>query len=644
MSLLLILNSTNTTTETTLSALTTKPDSIVSVSALISEQLPSFVRQDHTRLTEFMEAYYEWMEQKSGTVYSTAVLQDYSDIDTSISDFISHFRNQYLENFPVRLAYDQKTKSAVDEKRLLKRIKEFYRAKGTEKAYKLLFRILHDTEIVQFYYPQTDIVKSSSGVWITDKSLKVSFTNPEIWNIKDKTITQTSDSGQFIGSAIVRDIKQYNTANASVAELFIDEVNGIFRTDRVTIDVGGNTASFTESVFPVVTGLQTTVTKGPTGATQTGSYYAVGEKISILSGTGGQGAVAEVSRINGQGGILSVKVVDSGIGYLPTDTLTFQIDTVSGTGAGLTASFGAVTNYPGYYFGSAGQASANKKLFDNRFYQDFSYEIKTSIALQTYKKEVLNLIHPAGTKLFNQMLMKNVHNVENRWKTTARPFEISVLGHYTPYTFNTTENLRHNSEEIDCYPIGYNPTNSLAHEGATVGDGFDGHTAYGARSNQFFGQVYNDHAGRTSSSDTTSSGMTFSFYGGTTLAGSISGGTWAAGSTTQSCSGPMFEGSQGVFLITSIGTGGASAAYSFVGTADAGTFDAGGSYWVIYPHPNIRGLTGAVSGCKFSEVEMQGFLYIDRSGVTSSDTLGGISTKENYFTMRANSWTPSTGV
>lgn len=617
------------TTEATLSALETKTESVVSISSLIAEQLPSFVRQDHQRLTEFLEAYYEWMEQKNGAVYSTIVLQDYSDIDTSITEFITHFRRQYLENFPVSLAYDQKTKSAVDEKRLLKRIKEFYRAKGTEKAYKLLFRILHDAEIIDFYYPQVDIVKSSSGVWITDESLKVSYSNNEIWNIIDKTITQVTDAGQFIASGKVRDIKQYNTANASVAELFIDEVNGAFREDSVIIDVGGNTAAFTETVYPVITSIKPFVTSGPTGATQSGAYYAVGEKVSVLTGTGGQGAFGEISRIDGNGGILNVKIIDSGVGYLPTDTMTFQIDTVSGTGAGLTASVGAVTNYPGYYFGSDGQASANKKLFDNRFYQDFSYELKTDIALRTYKKEILNLVHPAGTKLFNQLLMKNVHSVENRWKTKAKALEISVLGHYTPYTFNTTENLRHNSNNQDCYPFGYNPSNTIATEAAANIN--QGHTGYGARTAQFFGQVYNDHAGRTAQGDTGGGhgvGMTFSFFGGSTLAGSISGGTWAAGSASQSCSGPMFEGSQGVYLITDIGTAGASAAYEFLGTADAGTFDAGGSYWVIYPHPNIRGLTGAAAGCKFSEVEMNGFFYIDVSGVSS-----GIDTVENFFIM-----------
>ncbi len=612
----------------------------MSVSSLIAEQLPNFVRQDHTRITEFLEAYYEWMEQTNGTLYSTFVLQDYSDIDTSLSSFIGHFRNQYLENFPVELAYDQASKTPVDNKRLVKRIKEFYRAKGTEKAYKLLFRILHDAEIIDFYYPQVDVIKPSTGKWITDKSIKVSFTNDEIWNIIDKSITQKTESGVFVASAIVRDIKKYNTPNASVAELYIDNINGEFRTDRVTIDVGGVTASFTESVYPVIKDIVPFLTKGPTGATQSGAYYAVGEKITVLTGTGGEGAVGEIAAVNGQGGIENIKMLNSGIGYRTNDTFTFRIDTVSGTGAGLTATIGAVTQYPGYYFGSDGQPSSNKKLFDNRFYQDFSYEIKTNIALDTYKKEILNLIHPAGTKLFNQMLMKNVHSIENRWKSKAKKLETSVLGHYTPYTFNTTQNLRHNSNGVDCYTFGYNPSNPLAPEGATLAT-THGHTADGARAGQWYGQVYNNHAGRTAQSDVYVAGNTFSFFGGGTMAGSISGGTWAAGSDTQAVTGPMFEGSQGVFLITGIdgGPSGASASYTFVGTADAGAFTRNGSYWVIYPHPNIRGLTGATSGCKFSGVALEGFFYIDVSGNTS-----GIDTIEQYFTMGRNINVPYTGV
>ena len=80
MSLVLIFNnSVNTpTAEEALSALSIKEDSIVSLSSLISEQLPDFVRVDHPRLVDFLEAYYEWMEQKNETLYSTFVLQDFS--------------------------------------------------------------------------------------------------------------------------------------------------------------------------------------------------------------------------------------------------------------------------------------------------------------------------------------------------------------------------------------------------------------------------------------------------------------------------------------------------------------------------------------------------------------------------------------
>ena len=103
-----------------------KKDSIVSVSSLVSEQFPDFIRLDHPRLVAFMEAYYEWMEQKEEALYSTFILKDFSDIDHTITEFIKHFKSQYLDRFPEQLAYDHTTGSPVDEKRLIKRIKDFY--------------------------------------------------------------------------------------------------------------------------------------------------------------------------------------------------------------------------------------------------------------------------------------------------------------------------------------------------------------------------------------------------------------------------------------------------------------------------------------------------------------------------------------
>ena len=93
--------------------------------------------------------------------------------------------------------------------------------------------------------------------------------------------------------------------------------------------------------------------------------------------------------------------------------------------------------------------------------------------------------------------------------------------------------------------------------------------------------------------------------------------TWDPGTT-----GPLWYFSQGV----TTDTGGTALPGFFSVTADAGDFDNKGSYWVIFPHPNARGITGISSGVKFSQVEIDPFLYIERK-VEQSAGRG----KENPF-------------
>tara|TARA_Y100000593_G_scaffold90859_1_gene178238 strand:- start:18078 stop:20375 length:2298 start_codon:yes stop_codon:yes gene_type:complete len=738
--------------EGVLTPLSVKADSKATLSALIAEQLPDFVRQDHTRLTEFMEAYYEWMEQKGEGLYSTFVLQDYSDIDTSISSFVDHFRNQYLEGFPTALAYDTTTGSAVDEKRLIKRIKDFYSAKGTEKAYRLLFRILHDATIQDFYYPKIDIIKSSFGKWQLNKSLKTTIANDSLWEAKDKLIFQKSGTGNLLASAFIRDIKKYHTENATIAELNIDNIMGEFQPEQeVTISIGGTTGDIKESLYTVIENI--TVTSGETFDNK-GKNYRRGEKINIISpSTGGVGAKAEIVDVDADGGIVSVDIIDSGIDYLSTNItgISFDIKTVSGTGGGLTCSVGPITSYSGFYYGTDGQPSSNKRLFDNRFYQDFSYELKSDIALQTYKKEILNLIHPAGTRLFNQMLVKNTHGLTSSYKSNSKRLEISVLGHYTPYRFTTTENLRHNSQGKDLYPFGYNPysgrakghiafgvgvpgiqqvgegdhifleatdgqkvivnikgSSATSHSGITSGttldcktfasggygnktlhataqavelatvinyhtkfiatssgvtvdvyqavsgtegnntitahelgatgarylgmtggltgaieNGVTAHFAETTRTSSYWGLVYNDEPGRTAQSDSITHGHYFAYNYKTNIDGATSalGGTFDAASGS---SGPLYNTSIGAFIspygitgYADLGLSGASAAYKILGTADAADWNNQGSYWVIYPHPNSRGIDNISSGISFADVKMHPFFYIDIGGLSA---------------------------
>ena len=304
-------------------------------------------------------------------------------------------------------------------------------------------------------------MKASYGNWINPTTIKTSIVNEaDLWLIKDRAIHQKTKTGDITATAIVRNITKYENSQATIAELTIDEISGEFTDDKV-INFNTGSTIFEESTYSMISGMS---------AITQGSGYKPGEKIKVITSTGGTDAIGEIVTVNNNGGIIGIDIINSGLAYRITDDITFDINTLRGVSAGLTASVDVVTKYPGYYFNTHGHPSSNKKLFDNYYYQDFSYEIRTDMAIKTYKNAVLDLIHPAGTKLFNQVLIKNTNTVISKYRTQAKPFEISILGHYTPYTWNTTENLRHNTQGIDLYPFGHNPSNGYP---ATAVDAID---------------------------------------------------------------------------------------------------------------------------------------------------------------------------
>jgi hypothetical protein len=595
-----------------------KKDNIVSVSSLVEEQLPHFVRVDHPRTVAFMEAYYEWMEEKSETLYSAFILHEYKDIDETIEEFVRHFRIQYMDRFPKDLAIDKSTGAKVDEKRLIKRIKQFYGAKGTEKAYRLLFRILYDTEI-EFYYPKKDIIKSSHGKWIQEKSLKLTSslgtsggTSGKIWNTPETIVTQKDASGKFIAEAKISTVRVYETALTNISEIFLNDINGIFKTD-VPVTFENN---FSEVPYPLLQGVSVNI--DAYGNKERGRGYKTGDKVTVTSSvTGGVvqglGAKGIVNSVTTEGGIITIELQDGGLGYRHDSGATFDyaIESLTGTGAGLTSTSGAMFDNPGYFFDANGHPSSTKHLQDSFFYQDYSYEINTEITLETYKQAVVDLIHPAGTKLFNRIFIRKHHPTNTTRETSVTAYDISTCGHYLPYTFNTVENLRYNTTGTDLYPFGYNPSVATADD-----DSSTAHQAGVARSRVYWGLVFNDEPGRTAQSDGYTLGNTYAFdaYGS-------SGNTWDPGTT-----GPLYHLSQGIVM--NYGLSGASSAYEILATAEAGDFTNQGSYWVIYPHPNSRGLNTIPSGTTFSDVKLEPFFHMTYPGGYTNSTGGIMTTSE----------------
>lgn len=138
-------------------------------SILVNRQVPEFVREEHPKFIAFLEAYYEFLEQKQGTQINDLTaeakqLRYLSDVDTSLDDFEKNFFNTYASLVPQDVA--------VDKEFLIKNILPFYLSKGSEASFKLLFRMLFGKE-VDITYPKDRILRASDGKWNVENVLRV---------------------------------------------------------------------------------------------------------------------------------------------------------------------------------------------------------------------------------------------------------------------------------------------------------------------------------------------------------------------------------------------------------------------------------------------------------------------------------------
>lgn len=131
-------------------------------SLLINRQVPEFVREEYPKFLTFLEAYFEFLDN---TVYGKAKqLRNIKDVDETLDEFEQNFFNDFLPFLPKNTALNKET--------LIKNILPLYLAKGSEKSYQLLFRMLFDEE-TKLEYPGDNILRASDGKWLKEDALRV---------------------------------------------------------------------------------------------------------------------------------------------------------------------------------------------------------------------------------------------------------------------------------------------------------------------------------------------------------------------------------------------------------------------------------------------------------------------------------------
>ena len=143
--------------------------SFANTSILINRQVPEFVREEYPLFITFLEAYYEFLEQKqtgqkNDLTQQAKNLRNIPDVDLSIDNFENSFFNTFASLVP--------RETEVSKDFLIKNLLPLYLAKGNEAAFKLLFRLLYNDE-VSIQLPKDNILRLSDGKWSIDNLLKI---------------------------------------------------------------------------------------------------------------------------------------------------------------------------------------------------------------------------------------------------------------------------------------------------------------------------------------------------------------------------------------------------------------------------------------------------------------------------------------
>ncbi len=443
------------------------------LSTLLASQLPEYIQSDFSTFKTFLEAYYEFLEQDQGAQELLQNSRSYNDIDRTIESFIEYFLKQYSNDIPRDALYNKRA--------LIKNIQYLYVNKGNERSYKLLFRILFNKD-VEVFYPSTQVLKTSDGKWVQRNSFFMNALVGSGTSIVGTNVVIESSSSKypiFIKSR--RTASSSLGTSSAIHEYFFDNSKNVPIEVGNTIEFQGfkgevvgapATATITApgsgfsvgDILPLVSGQGNSAKLKVTKVSSTGGIlnvqfinFGIGYSGDFYNYFSSSAATTSQTTFNFSAG--AVSITDRLLGFKETGTIVtvtyadasyFADDyqgvilgeffsSTSSAGAssgqtlgGVTASLGLVSDaaifvdigskikYPGYYETNDGFISDEIYIQDQDYFQPFSYVLKVDERLNLYKKAVLDILHPAGVKLFGELSLNASIDISAEITATLR--------------------------------------------------------------------------------------------------------------------------------------------------------------------------------------------------------------------------------
>lgn len=431
------------------------------VSQLVQSQLPEFVASDYTRFTTFLEYYFKFLQKDYNAQEIIQNARNYADIDRTAVPFVEYFLKTY--------ANDISENFIVDKKFLVKRIADLYESKGSDLSFKLLFKLFYNDDIT-IAYPYENILRVSDGVWEQRQSIFCQTVSGSTDDIEDRFLKVTINQIEYFVQ-----IQSIKVSSSSITEFFLDPANippfsvgdAVSISDEDGIIYRGVVVPTTVSYrieqagrnfkvgqyFNIKKGGGVETTILITGVNSVGGItsfkfinYGFGFTSNFVSYLNANKNTSESleafnSRTNGFIEFLTFfepHDISSPARYFDSDYVetgtpeTYYTGEILATVSDSTASageitlntpvsldvaiitfiIGAVGKYPGNYISNKGFISDDQiRLEDDKLYQPFAYQISSNNEINKFYNLVIDLVHPAGTRLFNNRLISSNINL-----------------------------------------------------------------------------------------------------------------------------------------------------------------------------------------------------------------------------------------
>ena len=261
---------------------------------------------------------------------------------------------------------------------------------------------------VKYDFPKANTANLSST--IVTALANVAVTLGSILSIKS---VNPGQGYTFAPLVQVKDTSTYAYFNQRL-EMFLTSVSGTFVigetiSQAATGAFGIITSSSIDNILNVrVKSLNKFITSSPITGISSSATASI-TRINRIENSPVLGADASVLSSVTAGSIKTLSLIGSGYGYQDGESVTLTSNTSTFPASGFVnlnkQGFGN-----GYFKSTKGFLNSDKYIHDGDFYQNYSYQIKSSLPLDVYSETLKQLIHVAGTKLFGSVIKTSVAN------------------------------------------------------------------------------------------------------------------------------------------------------------------------------------------------------------------------------------------